>query len=102
MANPLARKKIQKLIIFILMLMVFLVAIGFIAYRYFFNSSSIDAFFYSVMTITTVAQKPNERTSAEKIFTAFYALIASLLFLSLVASVVSLIVTSYIEDEPEA
>ena len=102
MANPLARKKIQKLIIYILMLMVFVVAIGFIAYRYFFNTPPIDAFFYSVLTITTIGNKPIEPTTSEKLFTSFYALFSSLLFLSLVASVVSYVLTSYIENEPEA
>lgn len=89
--------KLKKILIFAVILFVLILSVGFIGYKHFFGMSSVDAFYNTSLTITTVAVAPHERTNSEKMFTAFYALFSALLFLSLISAAVAYIFTLYIE-----
>lgn len=91
------KEKIKKILLVTLILFAIVLGIGFFTYKYAFKMSSVDAFFNTSLTITTVSVPPHERSNSEKMFTAIYALFSSLLFLSLVGAVVSYAFSMYFD-----
>lgn len=89
--------KVRKIILVVAILFVLVLSIGFFAYKYFFGMSSVDAFYNTSLTITTVSVPPHEKRDSEKIFTGIYALFSAIIFLSLMGAIVSYIFSLYFD-----
>ena len=88
------RARAALLAIFIIILVVLLI-VGMIAYRYLFQLSWVDAFYSATLVLTTVNTVPEARTVGQKIFVAIYALISIVVFFSLTSVIVSFVKDRY-------
>jgi hypothetical protein len=69
---------------------IFIFIIGLLGYKALFNTTWVDAFYYTCTTVSTVDIIPEELiiTDHQKIFIGLYSLIAALLFITIVWKVV--------------
>lgn len=71
------------LLLVLLALLIALIVIGMIGYRYLFGLDWVDAFYSATLILTTINSDVKPKTNTQKIFIAFYALFSVLVFLTL-------------------
>lgn len=90
-------KALKALIIMISVLIIILV-IGFVGYKYIFKMNAIDAAYNTMINVSTLGIDPHTRTDGEKIFTGFYSLLSGVFFIAIIGIVMSYIFSLYINS----
>lgn len=92
------KQKRNNVLIFASTLLIIVIIIGIIAYMSIFNLEFTDAVYNTVLVLTAIDTPTNPVTSAQKVFIIFFALISTIILLSIVISAIDAIVDSYIDN----
>jgi preprotein translocase subunit SecE len=76
--------KVRKLLLVIVLLFLFVLLIGTIGFHYLSDLDWLDSLHNSSMYLAGLGPLYEMKTTKEKIFSTFYAIIASILFLALI------------------
>jgi hypothetical protein len=78
------KSKVKKLLLIIVLLFLLVLVIGTIGFHYFSDLDWLDSLHNSSMYLAGLGPLFEMKTTKEKIFSTFYAIIASILFLALI------------------
>lgn len=80
-------------IIFIILFILFSIAIGMIIYRAFIGLGWVDSFYNSSLILSTLGQDAKVYTSLNKILVSLYALYSSIFFIVIISIIISRVIS---------